>query len=437
MGVAGSKNVLKKKRVFEVIEIKIYKRKHDKFSLDNLLKKCKGRIYNCVDFTLNKLIEIDLIKEGYKKIDIKNNQLRKIKRKQYIQNSGIQFNLKFFNQTLKEIYISYDISPKYKPIVNNKEYKHNINEDIIDKFSPKNNLFKQLIEKTFEECRKIVLMESIVFIQKYHFDNKYLLNKLKNDDEKKIIGKILQEGLGKQYKNKNTIKINIIDNDIKILNNLNIENTKNELNYLNIENSKNELNNLITENTKNELNNVNIENSKNKFNNLNIENSKNELKILITENTKNELNNVNIENTKNELNNLITENTKNELNNLITENTKNELNNLNIKKRNDEYNNLLIESDDFNIIEKVNDEFNDYEKEYFKNEILKSYFQLNKNFQDLSTSSRSQNENNNDNDFKKMSYCDKDKLNDEDKVKFDTYLEKTIIENFLSDNVDK
>ena len=365
MGIGGSKNVLKKKRVFEVIEIKIYKRKHDKFSLDNLLKKCKGRIYNCVDFTLNKLIEIDLIKEGYKKIDIKNNQLRKIKRKQYIQNSGIQFNLKFFNQTLKEIYISYDISPKYKPIVNNKEYKHNINEAIIDKFSPKNNLFKQLIEKTFEECRKIVLMESIVFIQKYHFDNKYLLNKLKNDDEKKIIGKILQEGLGKQYKNKNTIKINIIDNDIKILNNLNIENTKNELNYLNIENSKNELNNLITENTKNELN------------------------------------------------------------------------NLNIKKRNDEYNNLLIESDDFNIIEKVNDEFNDYEKEYFKNEILKPYFQLNKNFQDLSTSSRSQNENNNDNDFKKMSYCDKDKLNDEDKVKFDTYLEKTIIENFLSDNVDK
>ena len=384
MGVIISKNIfyLQKKRnriiLFKTV-LKINEsKKHDKYCFDNILKKYKGKNYICIHFTLNTLIENHLSQHKFNKNYIKNHQLKKIKGKKYIQNSDLEFNQKFFNQTLKEIYISYEISSKYKQIDNNEEHNYNINNQIIiDRFSPQIKLFKELIEKTFEESRMVFLMTSDKFKQYYSFYNKYLFENLTIIDEKEktMALTLLKEGLGKHC-NKKYNQINKINNDT-VLNNLKIENKENELNNINKENTNDDL-----------------------------------------------------------LNNLKIENKNNVLNNLNRENYENELNNLKRKIINDEKN-IITESSnyDFNIIEDCNIDFD--ESDIINKEInIKLNNKLPENFQNQSTKSRTFNED--DNDFNQISLKDAlDKFNSENQVKFEFYMDEVIENVFFSEKLQK
>jgi hypothetical protein len=121
--------------------------KHNKYSDDNLRKKCKHIILTCIkDFINNKLYEI--YKENIGK-GIFKKKLYMINNKQII-NYLVEYNKDFLNKTLKDIF-SENVSSRYSYIsldFNRELIKSLMNESDEEK----KNYFNKLFNLTFLQC---------------------------------------------------------------------------------------------------------------------------------------------------------------------------------------------------------------------------------------------------------------------------------------------
>ena len=121
--------------------------KHNKYSGDNLIRKCKGIIMHLVYILINNKIE-----ENYKSdsnYDKKTKKLLKINQFQII-NSDVEFNKNIMNKTLGEI-LSDSITLRYS------RYEQDHNEKLIknlleEKDEKKKSLFTKLFNLTFLDC---------------------------------------------------------------------------------------------------------------------------------------------------------------------------------------------------------------------------------------------------------------------------------------------
>ena len=152
---------------------------HNKFSDDNIRRKCKHLVLKCLfNFINKKIIEI-FNKIGY---GIFRKQLLTINQKQK-SNANIQFNKDFLNKSLEDIF-SVDISTRYTsyPLSHNKQLinclKNDENKDIAQYFR---NLFKLTFidclkhfrgSQYFEELEGLESFDSIK--EKYEDDKDYL-----------------------------------------------------------------------------------------------------------------------------------------------------------------------------------------------------------------------------------------------------------------------
>ena len=123
--------------------------KHNKYSGDNLIRKCKGTLLHYLYLLIN-----HLIKENYKNdlnYNEKTKKLLKINQFQII-NSDVEYNKKFIYKTLKDIF-SENISlrcSRYNLDHNKKLIKSLIN----DKDKEKRKLFEKIFSLTFLQCLK-------------------------------------------------------------------------------------------------------------------------------------------------------------------------------------------------------------------------------------------------------------------------------------------
>ena len=123
--------------------------KHNKYSGDNLIRKCKGVILHYLYLLINQLI-----RENYKNdvnYNEKTKKLLKINQNQII-NSDVEYNKKFIFKTLKDIF-SENISmrcSRYNLDHNKKLIKSLIN----DKDKEKRKLFEKIFNLTFLQCLK-------------------------------------------------------------------------------------------------------------------------------------------------------------------------------------------------------------------------------------------------------------------------------------------
>ena len=138
------KKFLGRKKKFQLIQSN-----HNKYSKDNLQRKCKSLVLNCSLEYLN--YHIKRIYEGNIGDGICIKQLLDINQDQKADNT-ILFNKKFLNKTLKEIF-STDISTKYTsflPEHNTKLIKRMLN----DKDEIRRNKFIKIFNLTFSDCIK-------------------------------------------------------------------------------------------------------------------------------------------------------------------------------------------------------------------------------------------------------------------------------------------
>ena len=155
--------------------------KHNKFSNDNCIYKIKNKCFNCVFLTLNTLIKKQDPNDQIKKID-----------GNIFKNGTKLFNLEFLDTKMSAIFL-YQISSKYTL-----KYDNN-NQNIIEKYST-NKLIQEILDMTFEECiNNIFTMSSEEFKKKYNFENKYLLEKLKKDDEYSNLKELIDTGLSRYF----------------------------------------------------------------------------------------------------------------------------------------------------------------------------------------------------------------------------------------------
>ena len=121
---------------------------HNKYSDDNLRRKCKHLILKCVFDFINKKIIIIYSKIGY---GIFRKQLLTINQKQK-SNATIQFNKDFLNKSLEDIF-SVDISTRYTnyPLSHNRQLINFLkNDDNIDIAQ----YFRSLFKLKFIDCLK-------------------------------------------------------------------------------------------------------------------------------------------------------------------------------------------------------------------------------------------------------------------------------------------
>ena len=164
------------------------KGKHNNLSIDNIIKKIKGKGFNCMHLTLNNIIK-RIYKDNKKKFKCKNKKkfLNKICYS-YIRNGKKDFNEEFLKKKIKDIYLL-NISSKYKTVNNNNELIEDYCSD---------NLFKEIVNMNFNQfINSIFRMKSNDFEEKYSFDNKYLLDNLniKDEEEKSSIDNLIKDGL--------------------------------------------------------------------------------------------------------------------------------------------------------------------------------------------------------------------------------------------------
>ncbi len=164
------------------------KGKHNNLSIDNIIKKIKGKGFNCMHLTLNNIIK-RIYKDNKKKFKCKNKKkfLNKICYS-YIRNGKKDFNEEFLKKKIKDIYLL-NISSKYKTFNNNNE--------LIEECCS-NNLFKEIVNMNFNQfINSIFRMKSNDFEEKYSFYNKYLLDNLniKDEEEKSSIDNLIKDGL--------------------------------------------------------------------------------------------------------------------------------------------------------------------------------------------------------------------------------------------------
>ena len=123
--------------------------KHNKYSGDNLIRKCKGMLLHCLYLLINHLIT-----DNYKNdsnYNEKTKKLLKINQNQII-NSDVEFNKKFIYKTLKDIF-SENVSlrcSRYNLDHNKKLIKSLLN----DKDKEKRNLFEKIFNLSFLQCLK-------------------------------------------------------------------------------------------------------------------------------------------------------------------------------------------------------------------------------------------------------------------------------------------
>lgn len=182
------------------------KGKHNNLSIDNIIKKIKGKGFNCMHLTLNNIIK-RIYKDNKKKFKCKNKKkfLNKICYS-YIRNGKKDFNEEFLKKRIKDIYLL-NISSKYKTFNNNNE--------LIEECCS-NNLFKEIVNMTFNEfIYNIFIMKSNEFKEKYSFYNKYLLDNLniKDEEEKSSINNLIIDGLLNYFNKKKGRNKKILNNN--------------------------------------------------------------------------------------------------------------------------------------------------------------------------------------------------------------------------------
>ena len=123
--------------------------KHNKYSGDNLIRKCKGIILHYLYVLIN-----NIIAENYKydfNYNEKTKKLLKINQSQII-NSDVDFNKDFLNKTLKDIF-SENVTLRCSryDIAHNKNL---INSLLSEEDKDKQNLFKKIFNLTFLDCLK-------------------------------------------------------------------------------------------------------------------------------------------------------------------------------------------------------------------------------------------------------------------------------------------
>ena len=123
--------------------------KHNKYSGDNLIRKCKGVLLHYLYVLINQIIaENYKNEEGY---DRKKKKLLKINQGQII-NSDVDFNKEFINKNLKDIF-SENVTlrcSRYSLDHNKNLIKSLLNEKNIEK----RNLFEKIFNLTFLDCLK-------------------------------------------------------------------------------------------------------------------------------------------------------------------------------------------------------------------------------------------------------------------------------------------
>ena len=185
--IEGNKPIKKKeKKIFTVKKLIGRKKKnsdecgeHNKFTDDNLSRKCKRVLLEILFFYINNIIKIVYENNVYEGENEK--QLLKLNQSPII-NSKADYNREFLNKSLKEIF-SNNISTKYT--------KHSLshNKDLIqnllnEKDEEKKILFQKLFNLTFVDClnhfrgtKKFPELEGMMMLdeacQKFQFDKDF------------------------------------------------------------------------------------------------------------------------------------------------------------------------------------------------------------------------------------------------------------------------
>ena len=157
---------------------------HNKFSDDNILRKCKNVILDCILNYIND--KIKLLYSNEKAILLKEKKLFKLKQNQKIR-SRTNYNKIFLNKTLKEIF-SENISTKYS------RYSPSHNKDLIEflineKDEVKKAIFNKIFNLAFLDCikhfRGSVLLDELQGMNQL---NEYIKErKINKDDEEYFI----------------------------------------------------------------------------------------------------------------------------------------------------------------------------------------------------------------------------------------------------------
>lgn len=123
--------------------------KHNKYSGDNLIRKCKGIILNSLHNLINKIIEE--VYQDDEDYDKKNQKLLKINQEQII-NSDVNFNKNFIHKKLKDIF-SENVTLRCKTY-NVEHNKNLINGLLVEKDEKKRKLFDKIFNLSFLDCLK-------------------------------------------------------------------------------------------------------------------------------------------------------------------------------------------------------------------------------------------------------------------------------------------
>jgi hypothetical protein len=129
---------------------------HNKYTSDNIIRKCKAVFINKLRNFINNKIKIFYELDGQQLSDSK--KLMKMNQQQII-NSHVKYNQSFLNRTIKEIF-SENISSR----CNKYSLEHNknlINDLLKDKDKTRNIFFKDIFSLTFLDCIKHIREDKI------------------------------------------------------------------------------------------------------------------------------------------------------------------------------------------------------------------------------------------------------------------------------------
>ena len=141
------KNILTQNKKAKIEEIKNNNEStHNKYADDNIMRKCKFIILSQIMNFINVKIKEKYNHIGY---GTKIKQLKKINKSQ-VTNIKVDYNIKFMNKQLKDIF-SENISKRYTRFPLNKNEKL-INELINEKDNEKKEYFNNLFILTFSDC---------------------------------------------------------------------------------------------------------------------------------------------------------------------------------------------------------------------------------------------------------------------------------------------
>jgi len=136
-----------KKKIGRKIKSKEGSGEHNKFSNDNLARKCKHLVLDSIWNFINKKIRIIYSDESHSFLKMK--QLLKLSQKS-VERSKAEYNKVFMNKTLQSIF-SEDVSTKYSRYCIN--HNKNLIEDLLnEKDEEKRIIFQKLFNLTFMDC---------------------------------------------------------------------------------------------------------------------------------------------------------------------------------------------------------------------------------------------------------------------------------------------